>query len=193
MAEKPVILLAFANDQDGNRYLRDLPWERRELEKLLQAVEDKGKDEIPFEWKIIPNATVEEIVDNFQRYEHRVSIFHFGGHAGQPGLILESSGRGSQTAHAGGLADLLREHGAPYLVFLNGCGTWSQVRGLHNAGVRAVIATARAIGDELAASWPKSSTAASPRAIAWIRPSDKPSPWCVSPTAMILEPTSILR
>ena len=149
MPAKPLILLAFANDQLGCHYLRDLPEERRQLEKLLQAVEDKYEDELgdrdkaPFEWKTIPNATIDDIADDFRRYQHRVVIFHYAGHAGPAGLLLESSRKGSQVAHAGGFADLLRQHGAPYLVFLNGCGTWSQVRGLHDAGVQAVIATAR--------------------------------------------------
>ena len=60
MPAKPLILLAFANDQLGYHYLRDLPEERRQLEKLLQAVEDKYEDELgdrdkaPFEMEDHP-------------------------------------------------------------------------------------------------------------------------------------------
>jgi len=146
MAEKPVILLAFAQDQDGHCYLRDLPAEQRRLREILRGAKEQGLCEL----EILPNATLGEIADVFGHYEHRVAVFHYGGHAGQAGLLLESSGREARTAHPEGLAGLLREHGAPYLVFLNACATWVQVRGLHNSGVRAVIATARAIRDEQA-------------------------------------------
>jgi len=37
---KPVVFLAFANEQDGRRYLRDLPKEYQQLQSIMQEAED---------------------------------------------------------------------------------------------------------------------------------------------------------
>jgi hypothetical protein len=41
---KPVIFLAFANEQEGHHYLRDLPEESRQLQSILQEAEDRGAE-----------------------------------------------------------------------------------------------------------------------------------------------------
>jgi hypothetical protein len=53
-------------------------------------------------------------------------------------------------AHAAGLAQLLGQEKALQLVFLNGCATEPQVQTLFACGVKAVIATAVPINDEIA-------------------------------------------
>jgi CHAT domain len=141
---KPVVILAFANEQEGRRYLRELPEEQRRLRVIVRTAESVCEAEV------IPNATGEELAEVFARLGRRVAILHYGGHAGPDGLLLESVAGEPGTAHVAGLAGLLREHGTPFLVFLNGCATWAYVQALHNAGVPAVIATARAIRDDQA-------------------------------------------
>ena len=77
-------------------------------------------------------------------------IFHYGGHASGDGLFLESAGLEGAVAHAEGLATFLGQRRNLELVFLNGCSTRAQAAGLLEAGVSAVIATARAIEDTVA-------------------------------------------
>src|SRR5271166_2544236 len=110
MAELPIIVLAFADEQEGHRYLRDLPEELRQLQAILD----------------------------------------YGGHAGGDRLFLESAGTEGAVAHAEGLATFLGQRRNLQLVFLNGCSTRAQAAGLLDAGVAAVIATARAIEDAIA-------------------------------------------
>ena len=64
--------------------------------------------------------------------------------------MLESAGAGGAVAHAEGLATFLGQRRNLQLVFLNGCSTRAQAAGLLEAGVAAVIATARAIEDAVA-------------------------------------------
>ena len=42
MTELPIIVLAFANEQEGRRYLRDLPEELRRLQDILKEAERNG-------------------------------------------------------------------------------------------------------------------------------------------------------
>ena len=147
--EKPVILLTFANDRDDRaRYLRNLPEEARRLQEALKQAEIVGLCEVV----VRQNAMVDRILDVFQdpRYRDRVAIFHYGGHAGGYGLLLESATGQPVVADAGGLASFLRQQHSLQLVFLNGCSTGPQVKGLLEAGVAAVIATSQAIRDEVA-------------------------------------------
>jgi WD40 repeat protein len=146
MAELPIVVLAFANEQEGRRYLRDLPEELRTLQSILEEAERKGLCRI----KLFPNATLEQIFEVFTRNRDRVAIFHYGGHADSGRLLLESGFAGGAPAHAAGLATFLGQCSGLQLVFLNGCSTRAQVAGLLEAGVAAVIATARAIDDGVA-------------------------------------------
>ena len=102
---KPVVILAFANEQEGQRYLRELPEEQRRLRAILRTAESVCEAEV------LPNATGAELAEAFARLGRRVAILHYGGHAGPDGLLLESVAGEAGTAHAAGLAGLLREHG----------------------------------------------------------------------------------
>jgi hypothetical protein len=143
---KPVVVLAFANEQEGKHYLRELPAEARELRAALQGAQERGLCEV----EIRTNVTFAEIVEVFNRHGRRVVIFHYAGHAGPDRLLLESSRGESRAAHAEGLAQFLGKQGGLEFVFLNGCSTGPQVAGLLAAGVDAVVATARPIKDEVA-------------------------------------------
>ena len=84
------------------------------------------------------------------RYRDRVAIFHFGGHADGYRLLLESAAGRIAAADAAGLAAFLGRQRGLRLVFLNGCSTGAQARGLLEAGVAGVVATSQAIDDAAA-------------------------------------------
>jgi CHAT domain-containing protein len=146
MAELPLVVLAFANEQEGRRYLRDLPEELRRLREILKEAERNGLCRL----EMLPNATLEQIFDVFTRNRDQVTILHYAGHADSGRLLLESSTAGGTAANATGLATFLGQRRGLQLVFLNGCSTRAQVARLLEAGVAAVIATARAIDDKMA-------------------------------------------
>lgn len=123
--------------------------ERKLIEEALEAYNDTNR------LKVIARSSVsiEEIFRLFNRYQGRISIFHFAGHAGGEGLQLNKDFSGTSVGHAGGLADLFRrevEDGILQLVFLNGCSTQPQLEGLKEAGVPSVIATSAPIQDQKA-------------------------------------------
>ncbi|MDI9418460.1 MAG: CHAT domain-containing protein [Euryarchaeota archaeon] len=149
-AEKPAILLAFANKYDDQAsYLRNLPEEARNIREILENAKRDGL----CDYKEIPNATLKEILDVFQDplYKDRIAIFHYAGHANSYQLMLESPEGRTTAAYAGGLASFLGQQIHLQLVFLNGCATQRQVQGLLDANVSAVISTSRAIDDRVAA------------------------------------------
>jgi len=143
---RPVILLAFANDRD--RHLRDLDKEHHDLLDALEQAKGAGLCDV----KSIPGATADDIFKAFLHtdYHNRIAVFHFGGHADDYNLLLESTGDRPEAAHASGLAGFLSQQHGLQLVFLNGCSTGHQARGLLEASVSAVIATSQAIRDEVA-------------------------------------------
>ncbi len=147
MADLPVIVLAFANEQEGQRYLRDLPNELRRLQTILEATERQGLCKLV----VRPNASLQQIFDTFTEHRDRVAILHYGGHAGSDRLFLEMASPGHDgVAHAEGLTTFIGHRRNLQLVFLNGCSTRAMAAGLLDAGVGSVIATDRAIEDAVA-------------------------------------------
>ena len=140
---KPVVFLAFANEQRGSAYLRELPEESRQLQSILQEAKDRNLCEL----EVRTNATLAEIDKVFRRYGSRVVIFHFGGHADADRLLVVG---GTMITHSKGLASYLGGQGGLKLVFLNGCSTRSQVTELLSKGIDVVLATARPIDDAAA-------------------------------------------
>jgi hypothetical protein len=143
----PVALILFSNDLDN--FLPNVEQERKLIEEALENYSDTNR------LKVIARSSVsiEEIFRLFNRYQGRISLFHFAGHAGGEGLQLNKDFSGNQTGHAGGLADLFRrevEAGILQLVFLNGCSTQPQLEGLKAAGVPSVISTRCPIEDQKA-------------------------------------------
>jgi hypothetical protein len=149
---RPVILLAFANDRvDGARWLRDLHVERKRLQEAMR--DDVGERELGgarWEVCVLEAATLDEIVDAFQRFRDRVVVFHYGGHADGYDLLLETTDGGSAAADGQALAAFLGRQQGLRLVFLNACSTEANVRDLLAARVGAVIATSQTIDDRVA-------------------------------------------
>ncbi|HKH47601.1 MAG TPA: tetratricopeptide repeat protein [Thermoanaerobaculia bacterium] len=150
ISTRPIaVFFAFANDRaERGRYLRNLPDEQRHVREAMAAAVEAGLCEVVER----ANATVDEVLDVFQdlQYRDRIAVFHFGGHAGDAELLLESASGEATVAHAGGLARFLGQQRGLELVFLNGCSSRGQVQGLLDAGVPAVIATSQAIDDAVA-------------------------------------------
>jgi WD40 repeat protein len=148
---RPVVLfLAFANDWvSAARHLRHLAEEQRMVREKLGSAKAARLCEVDDR----ANVTVAEVLAVLQdaAYRNRIAVFHFSGHAGSFALLLETLSGAPAQAHAGGLAQLLAEQHGLQLVFLNGCSTLGQVKGLLDAGVPAVIATAQSFPDQMAA------------------------------------------
>ncbi len=146
---KPVILLAFANDRDDTvQYLRNLPDEARRLREVLEPAERAGLCELV----VRTNTTASDLFKVLQdpKYRNRIAIIHYGGHANGYQLLLESSAGQAVAADAGGLAAFLTQQKGLQLVFLNGCSTQQQTQGLLDANISVVISTSRAIDDQVA-------------------------------------------
>lgn len=143
---KPIIFIATANDP--NKSLKNLPLE---LKKIRAALEEAEKKEL---CEIITrsNVSISDIYDVFQdnRYQNRISIFHYAGHAKDWELILESNDKNSSPAHADGLVPFLARQVGLQLVFLNACSNEAQSRRLIDEGIPLVIGTAEAVADEVA-------------------------------------------
>ena len=152
MAKKshlPVILLAFANEKEaGERYLNWLPQEMAAIRKALHVAEDAGLCEV----EVIPNATLESILNVFQRkrFKDRIAVLHYGGHADGYQLLLETASGSSEIAHGEGLVSFFSKQESLQLIFLNGCSTQQQAIDLTTAGVPMVIGTSESISDEVA-------------------------------------------
>lgn len=139
MIERPVILLMFANQLDA--YLKNLKEESKKINNILCTHHDKGTIEVFRE----ESTTIDDLTNAITRFDKRIVIFHYGGHADGGALHFEGG-----DGNAKGLAELLGQLPNLKLVFLNGCSTQAQVQALLNNGVKAVIATAVPIDDEKA-------------------------------------------
>ncbi|MCO6490122.1 MAG: hypothetical protein J5I98_17045, partial [Phaeodactylibacter sp.] len=147
--QKPVILLAFANErQQGARYLRNLPLEANGIKEILSLAEERGL----CEYEILHNATLDMVVNAFQsqKYRGRIALFHYGGHAGSYELLLEEAGGKTRAAIGDGLAPFLAGQDSLKLVFLNGCLTSKLAAELNRQGVPAVIGTVTSVLDRIA-------------------------------------------
>ena len=140
MIDRPVVLLTFANQQD-DAYLEYLKRESSRLDYTLSTLHDKGAIEVYRE----ESATTESVVGLIERFDERIAVFHYGGHADGATLRLED-----RDGNATGLAEMLGRLPNLQLVFINGCASKGQVEQLLKEGVKAVIATAVAIDDEKA-------------------------------------------
>ncbi len=146
---KPIIFLAFANDRvDYSRYLRNLPIEQRQIREALESAQAAGLCEIVER----NNASLTDILDTFQKYQDRIAIFHYGGHADGYQLLLETPTGEHSVAHGGGLVSFFARQKGLKLIFLNGCSTQQQSLELIQNGIPAVIGTSNSINDEVATS-----------------------------------------
>lgn len=143
--QPPVILLAFASEDPA---LRNIQTERRRVSSALDEAARVGRCELI----VLPDALIEDVIKAFRdsRYRDRIAILHFAGHAGSYALAFESASGGQQLADADALAEFLSQQTGLKLVFLNGCSTQHQAKGLLEAGVPAIISTSQAIRDDVA-------------------------------------------
>lgn len=146
---KPVIFLAFANDQVNTaKYLRGLAQELRGIRNSLAPARQAQAVEIVER----ANATLGDIIDVFQDpvYSGRIRIFHYGGHADSYQLLLEGEHNEVQIAHSEGFTKFLANQENLEMVFLNGCSTKAQALDMRAAGIPSVIATSSEINDDIA-------------------------------------------
>ena len=138
--DRPVVFLAFA---DARSDLSSLKVEGWSLKDQFDELKQRG---VIADVVVEEKASLERIYSVFQKHRDRIALFHFGGHADGDRLLLQSAFE-PRPAYAEGLATLLGQQRGLKLVFLNGCSTRPQVKRLLDAGVPAVIATARPIDD----------------------------------------------
>ncbi len=146
---RPSFFWHLRNDRvDGPGYLRNLSEEARRVRVILAEAERAGLCQVILR----QNVTLNELLDVFQAAENRnrITIFHFGGHANGYQLLLQDAEGNGAFADAGGLASFLAQQNGLELLFLNGCSTAAQTKGLLDAGVAAVISTSQAIDDGVA-------------------------------------------
>lgn len=140
--QAPILFFAYANDLDN--YLPTLKQESKEISQALAALEDRELVKIHRE----ESADTHTILQALNRYDGRIALFHYAGHAHGQSLHLED-----QEGQADGLAQLLSRQQNLQFVFLNGCSTRGQVAKLLELGVRAVIATTTPINDTQASTF----------------------------------------
>lgn len=151
MQNLPIIFLAFANDkQTADGFLRNLTLERNQIREALKQA-SAGQNPV-CEVIVEPDASIDSIFDTFQNpeYRDRIAVFHYGGHAENFKLLLESAHGKKVEAHAEGLVPFIASQKGLQLVFLNGCSTQSQADALISEGVPAVIGTTKNIPDQVA-------------------------------------------
>ncbi|MGI9542495.1 MAG: CHAT domain-containing protein [Cyclobacteriaceae bacterium] len=142
---RPVIYLAFANNKQ--EAFLDLSREDDAIYHSFVSMEYQHD----FQLHRDQFTSAKELIHFLNTFKNRISIFHFGGHAGQSSLYLAD-----QAGREEGLISLLAQQKHLKLVFLNGCHTLGFVQKLLANGIPAVIATDRAIDDYLAVEFAES-------------------------------------
>src|SRR3712207_5184585 len=129
---KPLILIAFANDQNEGLNLVS------ERDTILNIFNDSSKIEV----KVLENANSTYIYNTITDPEikDRIIIFHYGGHANSRNIELLDG-----QARTLGLAKALKRLPNLQLVFLNGCDTFDQSAILHREGISAVVTTLKPV------------------------------------------------
>lgn len=136
---KPTVLIFYANTSNQT-YLKKLAEEGKEIQRILNSV--SGRD---YEVAIIPEAGVQNIIDELNVPNREVEIIHYAGHSNQQQLLLNDT-----NVKASDLSNKLKSRKSLKLVFINGCSSHGHVRFFHQTGIPYVIATSRPIEDEKA-------------------------------------------
>ena len=136
---KSLIFLAYADNQQA-----PLPHLRAEDDKVYEILAPR-KLKYNFLLERDSFTSPEKIIHYLGLFKEHLEFFGYSGHAGKDALITEGGG-----GHAEGLAQLLKQCKNLKVVFLNGCSTVGQVKGLLDAGVKVVIAAHAPVGDNLA-------------------------------------------
>lgn len=144
IAKTPVVFLAFANSM--HYPLSNLKDERKSIKNALTFLESQGRILVKEE----AETDVEDIFTAFNRYQGRLMVFHYGGHADPKALGLQDAKLQGRTLAELAAIEVKENQQGMVLVFLNGCATQEQVKKLLEVGVKCVIATATSVGDETA-------------------------------------------
>lgn len=136
---KSVIFLAYADNRQD-----PLPHLRAEDDEVYNILAPR-KLKYSFLLERDSFTSLDKIIHYLGLYKEHLEFFGYSGHAGKDALITEGG-----DGYAEGLAHLLRQCKNLKVVFLNGCSTVGQVKGLLDAGVKVVIAAHAPVGDSLA-------------------------------------------
>lgn len=131
----PLYLFVFANKENDLEYLKV---EKTKVWDSFRHLHDSKE----LEYRAISDANLEEMYNAITENLDRLTLFHFGGHAGASRLELDD-----RSINPKGLANLLKCCEKLELVVLNGCKTETQVKHLLNLGIKRVIATENPIDD----------------------------------------------
>lgn len=135
---EPMFIFAFAN-REGDRYLESLQKEKEHLNNLA------GKCK-KIRYLADGNATLNDIVHNFNNHINTTTLFHFSGHSSPVFLELFN-----EIVHSKTIDNILGDEKNLKLVFLNGCQSRGLANNLLSKGVKLVISTKRKVEDEKAA------------------------------------------
>lgn len=143
MSQSPVIILAFANDREG-QFLRSIAEEQRTITQALNPLVKKNLLHL----EILSNVQATDITEAFRAFGDRVKVLHYGGHANDLDLLL-----GGGKLDIEGFAQFLGAQEGLELVFMNGCATAAQAAPLMRANIPRVVLTESVINDEAAQSF----------------------------------------
>ena len=125
-----LIFLTFANSQHD-----PLPSLQREDDAVYRALMPRALQQ-RYLLHRDSYTSIEKIAEYITLVRDHLLLFHYSGHAGRDGLLLDS-----EAASAGGIRSMLAQCPSLKLVVLNGCSTQGQVTALLEAGVPVVIGT----------------------------------------------------
>ena len=136
----PVLFFAFANSPE-----KPLPQLTEEDDGIKSILHRRANREEHFKIHTESHADLGNVRKYISEYSNQLWLFHYAGHANSTQLFLTSG-----KVKADGIAAMLSRQSSMKLVFLNGCSTYMQVRGLLDLGIPAVIATHTPIDDDIA-------------------------------------------
>jgi hypothetical protein len=138
----PAVLSYFTQSNNpADPYLKAL----QDESNALQATWEAFKRDVDIDFYPRTNIEVEKIEKDIREYKQNMIVFHYSGHADSQQLLFKSG-----ATNAKGLAGLLGEAQNLKIVFLNGCGTYDQVKLLLEKNIKAVVATKGKVSDGVA-------------------------------------------
>jgi len=140
--QKPIIFLAFANDEA--KYLRHLSAEAQRLRQSLSMAKQHGLCD--FEERF--NISVRDIFQAVKMSE--ISIFHYAGHADDQTMSLSQPNSENIWIDTSYLNDFLARNKTIKVIFLNACSSKAQAEDLIAKGIPIVIGTSTQISDRIA-------------------------------------------
>ncbi|MFN8346711.1 MAG: CHAT domain-containing protein [Spirosomataceae bacterium] len=134
------VLIFYANSPE-QAVLPKLAEEGNNIQYLLNGSSRKNFNVVP-----VSEAKTENVIKEINSPNKKVEVIHFAGHANYSQLLF-----GDISANGNTLAQKLKYLQTVRLVFINGCKSKGQITFFHEADIPFVIATSRAVGDEVAA------------------------------------------